>query len=91
MTLPDVKLDDRQFQELVNEARDRIGKHCPEWTDHNVSDPGITLIEVFAWLTETLIYRVNRVPEKLHVTLLNLLGIEDQSKAKPLVVETKAA
>jgi predicted phage baseplate assembly protein len=73
--LPDIVLDDRQFQELVNEARIRVARRCPEWTDHNVSDPGITLIELFSWLTETLIYRVNRIPAKLHVALLELLGM----------------
>jgi predicted phage baseplate assembly protein len=73
--LPDVNLDDRTFQELVNEARLRIAQSCPEWTEHNVSDPGITLIELFAWMTEMLIYRTNRIPDKLHVELLNLLGI----------------
>jgi predicted phage baseplate assembly protein len=75
MTLPEIVLDDRRFQDLVNEARLRIHQSCPEWTEHNVSDPGITLIELFAWMTEMLIYRVNRVPDKLHVALLELLGI----------------
>ena len=75
MRLPEITLDDRHFQDLVNEARLKIGQTCPEWTEHNVSDPGITLIELFAWMTETLIYRLNRVPDKLHVALLELLGI----------------
>lgn len=75
MTLPEVNLDDRSFQDLVSEARQRIAQVCPEWTEHNVSDPGITLVELFAWMTDMLIYRLNRVPEKLHVALLDLLGI----------------
>src|SRR5829696_4438200 len=75
MRLPEVDLDDRRFQDLVNEARLKIAQSCPEWTEHNVSDPGVTLIELFAWMTETLIYRVNRIPEKLHVALLDLVGI----------------
>ena len=74
--LPDIQLDDRRFQDLVSEARLRINRSCPEWTEHNVSDPGITLIELFAWMTEMTIYRLNRVPDKLHVTLLELLGIQ---------------
>jgi predicted phage baseplate assembly protein len=73
--LPEIVLDDRHFQDLVNEARVRVARRCPEWTDHNVSDPGITLIELFAWLTETIVYRVNRIPAKLHVALLELLGM----------------
>jgi predicted phage baseplate assembly protein len=73
--LPPIELDDRRFQDLVSEARLRINRACPEWTEHNVSDPGITLIELFAWMTEMTIYRLNRVPDKLHVTLMELLGI----------------
>ena len=76
MKLPEIELDDRRFQDLVSEARLRINRSCPEWTEHNVSDPGITLIELFAWMTEMTIYRLNRVPDKLHVTLLELLGIQ---------------
>ena len=76
MRLPDIQLDDRRFQDLVSEARLKINRACPEWTEHNVSDPGITLIELFAWMTEMTIYRLNRVPDKLHVALLDLLGIQ---------------
>jgi predicted phage baseplate assembly protein len=75
MSLPEIVLDDRSFQDLVSEARNRIAVACPEWTEHNVSDPGITLIEMFAWMTEMLLYRVNRIPDKLHVALLDLMGI----------------
>ena len=76
MTLPQIQLDDRGFQQLVSEARLRIARNCPEWTEHNVSDPGITLIELFAWMTDMLVYRLNRVPDKLHVALMDLLGIK---------------
>jgi predicted phage baseplate assembly protein len=76
MRLPDVTLDDRTFQDLVNEARIRINQTCPEWTEHNVSDPGITLIELFAWMTDMIVYRLNRIPDKLHVALMELMGIK---------------
>jgi predicted phage baseplate assembly protein len=75
VSLPEIELDDRRFQDLVSEARLRIARSCPEWTEHNVSDPGITLIELFAWMTDLLVFRLNRVPDKLHVALLELLGI----------------
>ncbi|HWC85744.1 MAG TPA: putative baseplate assembly protein [Solirubrobacteraceae bacterium] len=75
MTVPDVPLDDLRFQRLVYEARDRVHEFCSEWTEANVSDPGITLIELFAWMTDQLSYRVNRLPEKLHVALLALLDV----------------
>ena len=75
MALPVPNLDDRTFQDLVNEARRRIPVYCPEWTDHNLSDPGITLIELFSWMTELIIYRLNRVPDKNYVKFLELLGV----------------
>jgi len=69
-------LDDRTFEDLVKEAKRRIVAYTPEWTDHNESDPGITLVELFAWLTETAIFRLNRVPdERMYVSFLNLAGI----------------
>lgn len=73
--LGDIELDDLRFQELVSEARTRIVRHSPDWTEHNVSDPGITLIELFAWFTDVLLYRINRVPERLQLALLELVGI----------------
>jgi predicted phage baseplate assembly protein len=75
MALPTPQLDDRRFQDIVDEAKSRIPRYCKEWTDHNVSDPGIALIELFAWMTDLLLYRVNQVPDKLHVTFLNLIGV----------------
>jgi predicted phage baseplate assembly protein len=74
--LPEILFDDVRFQELVSEARTRIVRHAPEWTEHNVSDPGITLIELYAWLTELLVYRINRIPERLHFGLLALVGVQ---------------
>jgi len=68
-------LDDRTWQDLSDEARAMIPTYAPQWTDHNPSDIGITLIELFSWMTEQLIYRLNRVPEKNYVAFLNLLGI----------------
>lgn len=76
MSLPEIRLDDRHFQDLVSEARMNIATKCPDWTEHNVSDPGITLIELFAWMTDILLYRVNRIPDKLHLALLELLGVD---------------
>ena len=64
MPLPMPPLDDRHFQDIVDQAKLLIPHYCREWTDHNVSDPGVTLIELFAWMTDMLLYRVNQVPEK---------------------------
>ncbi|MFB6782124.1 putative baseplate assembly protein [Streptomyces sp. NPDC056352] len=75
MTLPSPHLDDRRFQGLVDEAKRLVQQRCPEWTDHNVSDPGVTLIEAFATMVDQLVYRVNRVPEKNYLAFLDLIGV----------------
>ena len=74
MTLPAPHLDDRSFQDLVDEAKRLVQQRCPEWTDHNVADPGVTLIEAFAFMVDQLIYRLNRVPDLHYVKFLELLG-----------------
>ena len=75
MTLPVPNLDDRRFQDLVDEAKRMVQQRCPDWTDHNVSDPGVTLIETFAWMTDQLLFRLNRVPDLLYVKFLELIGV----------------
>lgn len=74
--IPSPKLDDREFKDIVEEAISLIPRYAPDWTNHNPSDPGITLIELAAWMTDLLLYRLNRVPEKNYVAFLNLLGIK---------------
>ncbi|MCP4142897.1 MAG: putative baseplate assembly protein [Chloroflexi bacterium] len=77
MSIKAPNLDDLRFQrDLVDEARKRIIHYCPEWTEYNLSDPGITLIELFAWMTEQLTYRLNRVPEKNYIKFLDMLGMQ---------------
>lgn len=77
--LPTSNLDDRTFTDLVDECTLRIPRYCPEWTDHNLSDPGITMIELFAWLTDQMLLRFNQVPRKNYVAFLELLGIRLQA------------
>lgn len=76
MSLPAPNLDDRRFQDIVDEAKRRIARLCPEWTDHNVSDPGVALIELYAWMTEMMLYRLNQVPDRLYLKFLELMGIQ---------------
>jgi predicted phage baseplate assembly protein len=73
--LPAPRLDDRAFQDLVDDAKRLVMRRCPEWTDHNVSDPGVTLIETFAYMTDAMLYRLNRVPDRLYVKFLDMIGL----------------
>lgn len=85
LTIP--QIDDRNYQQLLDEALARIPVHNPEWTNFNKSDPGVTIIEVFAFLTENLLYRSNQIPERNRVKFLQLLGIplRPASSARGLV------
>jgi len=74
MPIPLPNLDDRTFDDLTLEARALIPGLAPEWTNHNVSDPGITLVELLAWLTEMLIFQVNQVPAAHTEKFLRLLN-----------------
>ena len=73
ITLP--VLDDRNYEQILQEAVRRIPVYTPEWTNFNESDPGITLVELFAFLTDSLIYRANRVPDLNRLRFLQLLNI----------------
>ena len=72
-------LDDRSYQDLVEELLARIPAHTPEWTHPRPGDPGQTLLELFAWLTDTLLYRANLIPERQRLAFLRLLGVSMRS------------
>jgi len=73
--LPRIPLDDRAFENIVQEARRSIPRRLPEWTDENAHDPGITFLELFAWLSEMQQYYLSRVPERNVRKFLDLLGV----------------
>lgn len=73
--IPKPNLDDRTHKQIVDEAIRLIPQYCPEWTNHNPNDPGIAMIELFAWMMEMGLYRLNRVPEKTYLTLMELIGM----------------
>jgi len=68
-------LDDRSWKDIVEQVKALIPTYAPQWTDSGPSDPGMALIELFAWIVEGMIYRLNRVPDKNYQEFLNLLGI----------------
>lgn len=69
-------IDDRKFEDIVAEAKARIPRYTPEWTDFNPGDPGLALIELFAWMTELLAFRMNQVPKLNYLKFLQLIGID---------------
>jgi hypothetical protein len=82
MPIPNPDLDNKSFAEIVEEAKKKIVTYSPLWTDHNASDPGITLLELFGWLAETQLYSLNRIREKNYHKFVQLLGVKP-SKAVP--------
>lgn len=81
MPLVEPKIDDRNYEQWLNEARARIPVHNPEWTNFNDSDPGITLLQLFAFMTESLLYRSNLIPTRNRIKFLRLLGVPLQPAA----------
>lgn len=86
MAFESPRLDDKDFNDLVQEALKRIPIYTPEWTDHNLSDPGVTLIELFAYMTDVMLYRLNRVPERHYIKLMELVGM---SLAEPEAAKSR--
>ena len=71
-------IDDLDYDTLVAEAKARIPVHNPEWTNYNDADPGITLLQLFAFMTDSLVYRANLVPERNRRAFLHLLGLRQR-------------
>jgi len=76
MSLPEPNIDDRSYEEILDEALERIPVHNPAWTNFNESDPGVTMLQVFSFVVESMLYRANRVPERNRIKFLKLLGVE---------------
>lgn len=85
MPIKPPNLDDRRYGDIVREARSLIPQYCPEWTNLGDADPGMTLVQLFAWMTEMIIYRLNRVPDKTYIHFLNFIG-EERREARAAVV-----
>lgn len=93
MPIPAPILDDRSYQQLRDELVRRIPVYTPEWTNHNASDPGIALIELFAFLGENLLFRFNQIPEATRLEYLRLLRVPlrtAQPARSMLVLTTEA-
>ncbi len=69
-------IDNRTFDDIVAEAQTRIPRYTQEWTDFNAGDAGFALVELFAWMTELLIFRLGQAPQLNYIKFLQLIGIE---------------
>ena len=90
MPLPVPSIDTRTYQQLVDETLARVPIHTPEWTNFNSSDPGVTLVQLFAFLAEAMIYRANQIPVRNRAKFLHLLGIPLGSASEALGLATIA-
>jgi hypothetical protein len=68
-------LDDRRWADLVEEGRALIPVYGPQWTDHNIHDPGITIMELLAWVAEMDIYELNQISDLQRRKFLELIGV----------------
>jgi Baseplate J-like protein len=75
VSLPVPVLDDRTYDQLVAELLGRIPAYTPEWTNQQASDPGVTLLELFSFLGENLLYRLNQIPDATRLWLLRMLQV----------------
>lgn len=84
-----IALDDQNFDVIVDHARKAIRKYAPNWTDENAHDPGITLIELFAWLKEMLQFYMDQPTEAIEMQFLKLLGMsQEEGEEARMVVQT---
>src|ERR1700742_3905299 len=71
-------IDDRSYAQILDEAVARIPVHNPEWTNFHDADPGITLLQLFSFMTESLLYRSRQIPDRNRIKFLTLLGVKLQ-------------
>ena len=84
MPIKPPRLDDRSYDDLIAETKKLIPQYCPEWTNFSNADPGMTVVQLFSWMTELIMYRLNRVPDKTYIHFLNFIG-EERKSAQPSI------
>jgi hypothetical protein len=75
-TLRPPPIDDRTYRELLAEVTARIPVHNPEWRNFNDSDPGMTLLQLWSFMSENLLYQAQLIPDRVRLKFLELLGID---------------
>ena len=85
MSIPPPEPDSLRYQELFDEALRRIPTHSPQWTNFNQSDPGVTLVQLFAWVADALQYRLDTIPES-HRAILRKFAARLRPCAAVLII-----
>ncbi|WP_091743268.1 putative baseplate assembly protein [Phenylobacterium immobile] len=68
-------VDGRRYEDIVAETLARAQVHTPEWNNLSDADPGVTLVQLFAFMTESMLYRADQIPERNRLKFLDLLGV----------------
>jgi hypothetical protein len=79
MPIPIPQLDDKTYEQLMEEAKSLYTRYAPRWTNHNPADPGVTLTELFATLNESAMYRLNRITMAMQWRMVQLLAPPPQA------------
>ena len=85
MPIKPPNLDDLRYNRIFSDALKIIPQYTKDWTNFSAADPGVTLIQMFSWMTEMILYRVNKVPDESYVHFLNFIG-EERNTAVPACV-----
>lgn len=73
--LPIPIIDDRRFQDILDQVLRLVEQRCPEWTPWEPGDPGIAVLEAFAFMFDNLLYKLNQVPDAMYSHFLDMVGI----------------
>src|SRR4029079_10323395 len=76
MPIPNPSIDDLTFEQLIEEAKRNLPRFSKDWTNYNLADPGITILDLFSWLADMQIYSLNKITKKNYLKFLKLLGIK---------------
>ncbi len=63
------------FEALLAEAKEKINKLYPPWTNYNPADSGMALLELFVYMTELQQFHTEQMGPSHILAFLHLLGI----------------
>ncbi len=70
------KIDPRRFEDIEGMVKGIVPHYTPEWAAASEKDPGVALIKIFTHMSESIINRLNKVPQKNFIAFLDMLGVK---------------